>query len=133
MWITNKKPLSMKGLAAFIALSLSMGIAQAKDDFSDLYGVWQWKETGIEVNVGVCGYNPDKICAIIVKGDNKGNYVLRSIYKEDNKVIGKMIHPIDGRSYDAVIKMTKDNTVNISGCAAGKTNCQDSVWNRIKK
>ncbi len=133
MWITLSSFKLRTIILSLVTIISSTTHSFAKEDFSSLYGLWQWTSTGIQVDVNACSYNPDKICAIITNGEQKGSYVLRSIFTKDNQIIGKMIHPINGRSYDAQIIMQNSDTVNISGCTIGDADCQKSTWTRIKK
>ncbi len=133
MWIKFKKRIISIKYLSLIALFFFPSVTHAQENFSQLYGLWQWEKTKIQVDVNKCSYNPNKVCAIIASGDRKGSFILRSIAKNNDKFIGKMIHPINGRSYDAEIKMIDNSKVEISGCTPGKAECQVSTWKRLPK
>jgi len=116
------------GLAAFLALSLAAGGANAASP----NGVWK-SNTGRHIKVFSCRGG---LGMKIVKAKKK-SYVGRVIMcgakkTGPNKWKGRLLKVDNGQTYTGIATLQSANSLKLEGCVLGGLICKKQIWPRIK-
>jgi len=98
---------------AIFAFAL-VGTASAGDPMDAMVGKWTWNGFTVEVTKG----GEHGLSAIVVDGPkNKGMQMIQSPLKpKDGAFVGRVMHPMTGKIYNAQMTMPAPDTWAMNGC-----------------
>ena len=121
--------------AAVFAFAASSALA------GDPSGLWQSEKNDegkwLEVTINHC---ERQVCGTIssVKGGgdqaNVGRQIIKAMVPDgpDSWDDGEIYAPDDKEWYDAKMKLTSNNTLEVAGCVAFGLICRSQVWTRLR-